>query len=75
VRARLVATAFELGARHEKEEIVLVGHNATSGVLILAALGLGSERFWRIGQDMAAVNVVTVDGGILTVITLNDTAL
>jgi broad specificity phosphatase PhoE len=75
VRARLVATAFELGARHEKEETVLVGHNATNRVLILAALGLGSKRFRRIGQDMAAVNVVTVDGGILTVITLKDTAI
>jgi broad specificity phosphatase PhoE len=62
--SRTVATA---------EEIVLVGHNATNRVLILAALGLGNERFWRIGQDTAAVNVVTVADGTFTVVTLNDT--
>jgi probable phosphoglycerate mutase len=73
VRGRLMAAVKAIAAGHADEEIVLVGHNATNRVLLLAALGLPDERFWRIGQDTAAVNVLDLEDDIFTVVTLNDT--
>ncbi len=73
VRERLVATVKAIAARHVDDEVVFVGHNATNRVLLLAALGLGEEQFWRIGQDTAAVNVIDLNADTFTVLALNDT--
>ncbi len=73
VRARLVTAATALAERHPGQEVVLVGHNATNRALLLAALDLGDERFWRIGQEPAAINLVALEDGAFTVLTLNDT--
>ncbi len=72
LRARIVATAREIASAQAGSEIVLVGHNATNRVLLLEALGLGDERFWRMGQEPAAINTLALDGQSFTVVTLND---
>jgi broad specificity phosphatase PhoE len=73
LRVRIVAAVREIAGAQAGEEIVLVGHNATNRVLLLEALGLGDERFWRFGQEPAAVNVLALAGESFTVVTLNDT--
>lgn len=73
LRSRLLAAVQGIAARHESEEIVLVGHDATNRVVLLAALGIGDERFWRIGQDPAAVSVLDLHDGTFTVVSMNDT--
>jgi broad specificity phosphatase PhoE len=42
-------------------------------VILLAILGLGNDRFWRLRQDTCAVNVFEADAGEFTLVSLNDT--
>jgi phosphoserine phosphatase len=73
VRTRGMAAVHELCTRHADQTIVLVGHNAINRVILLGVLGLGNERFWRIGQDPCAINVFELAGGTFTLMSLNDT--
>lgn len=72
-RERVTAAFGELLARHPEEWIVVVGHNVTNRLLLLAALGLGNERFWRLGQNTCAINLLRFDGGEFYLDVLNDT--
>jgi len=40
---------------------------------LLGVLGLGNDRFWRLRQDTCALNVFEVEGGVFTLVSLNDT--
>ncbi len=73
LRARALATVNELAARRAGQSIVLVGHTVINRVILLAVLGLGNDRFWRLRQDTCAVNVFEAEGGDFTLVTLNDT--
>ena len=42
-------------------------------VILLSVLGLGLDRFWRLGQDTCAVNVFEAEAGDFSVLSLNDT--
>jgi len=42
-------------------------------VILLAVMGAGLDHFWRLRQDNAALNVLDVEGGALTLVTMNDT--
>jgi broad specificity phosphatase PhoE len=72
VRARLLKTIHDLAQHHSRDVIVLVGHNATNRVLLLASLGLANEHFWRIGQEPTAINVIDAEDDEFSVIMLND---
>lgn len=73
LRLRGMAAVQELAARHAGQTIVLVGHTVINRVILLAVLGLGHDRFWRIRQDTCAINVFEVEDGAFTLVSLNDT--
>ena len=73
MRTRGMAAVDELTARHDGQTIALVGHTVINRVILLGVLGLGTERFWRIGQDTCAINVIEAQDGDFTLVSLNDT--
>ena len=72
-RERVMTALGEIMARHLEEWIVVVGHNVTNRLILLAALGLGNERFWRLGQSTCAINLLRFDGKEFYLDVLNDT--
>ena len=75
LRTRGMTAVNELAARHAGQTIVLVGHTVINRVILLGALGLGNDRFWRLQQDTCAINVFDADTqtGDFTLVSLNDT--
>lgn len=73
LQERAMRTVRELVKAHPGETIVLVGHTVINRVMLLAMLGLGMERFWRIRQDTCAINLIEAEGGDFTIVSLNDT--
>lgn len=73
LRTRALAAVKDLATRHPDQTIVLVGHTVINRVILLAILGLGNHRFWRLKQDTCAVNVFEADGPDFTLASLNDT--
>jgi len=73
LRARAMAEVKELGELHLDDAIVLVGHTVINRIILLGVLGLGNERFWRLGQEPCAINVFEWDGSDFVVNRLNDT--
>lgn len=72
LRTRLMLSVEKLASQN-KGPILLAGHTVTNRVILLAALGLGNERFWRIRQEPCAVNILEYENGEYTLVTLNDT--
>lgn len=73
LRQRAMVAIHELAARHVGQTIALVSHTVVNRVILLAVLGLGNDRFWRLRQDTCAINVFEAEGGDFTLVTLNDT--
>ena len=73
LRVRGLDAVNQLADQYEGETIVLVGHTVINRVILLAVMGLGNERFWRLHQDTCAINVFEKDGGDFTIVSLNDT--
>ena len=73
LRVRAMGTVNELAGRHGGQTIVLLGHTVINRIILLGVLGLGNDHFWRLRQDTCAINVFEVEGGIFTVVSLNDT--
>ncbi len=73
LRQRAMEAVRDLAAYHAGETIVLVGHTVINRIILLAVLGLGNERFWRIRQDTCAINVFEAEGDDFTLVSMNDT--
>jgi len=73
VRDRAMEAVRALAARHEGQTIVLVGHTVVNRAILLAVLGLGNGRFWRLRQDTCAINVFEAEGDVFILALLNDT--
>ena len=73
LRARGLKTVSELSALHKGQTIVLVSHTVINRIILLGVLGLGNDRFWRLTQDTCAINVFDAEGGVFTIVRLNDT--
>ncbi|NLE59528.1 MAG: histidine phosphatase family protein, partial [Planctomycetes bacterium] len=73
LRVRATAAIAGLVARHPGQSLVLVSHTVVNRVILLAVLGLGNDRFWRLRQDNCAINVFEADGGDFTLVSMNDT--
>ena len=73
VRKRAASAMDSLITQHPKETIVLVSHKVVCQILILSFLGLDNSHFWQITQDVCAINVFEVRGGIPSALSLNDT--
>jgi broad specificity phosphatase PhoE len=73
VRERAASAVDDLIAQHSKETVVLVSHKVVCQILILSLLGLDNSHFWQITQDVCAINVFEIRGGIPSALSLNDT--
>lgn len=73
VRQRVVSAVERLIPRHPGQAIVLVSHKVVCKVLRCALLGLDSSHFWRVQQDLGAINVLEADSGTFTMVKVNDT--
>jgi len=73
VRQRVSKAVNDLIQRHPKESIVLVSHKVICQILVLSLLGLDSSHFWQITQDVCAMNLFEVRGGIPSALFINDT--
>ena len=73
LQQRSMSMLNELVGRHPGQTVVLVSHTVVNRVILLSILGLGLDRFWRLGQDTCAINVFDAEEGDFTLITLNDT--
>jgi broad specificity phosphatase PhoE len=73
VRERAASAVDGLIQQHPKETVVLVSHKVICQILILSLLGLDSPHFWQIAQDVCAMNLFEVRGGIPSALFLNDT--
>lgn len=73
VKERVASAIGHLIQRYPKETFVLVSHKVICQILILNLLGLDSSHFWQITQDICAMNLFEVRGGIPSVLFLNDT--
>ncbi len=72
VRQRAFTALNELIALHPNQTLVLVAHTVVNRLLLLAILGLGNERFWRLRQKPCAINIFEAEAGDFTLIALND---
>ena len=73
VRERVALALDSLIAQHPRETVALVSHKVVCQIIILSLLGLDGSHFWEIIQDVAAVNLFEVRGGIPSALLLNDT--
>jgi broad specificity phosphatase PhoE len=72
VRQRSWEAVEALCGAHPGETVALVSHVVVNRVLISAALGLGGDGFWRIGQDNTAISVLEALAGRYRLLLLND---
>lgn len=73
VRARASAAVNGLIARYPEETFVLISHKVVCQIIILSLLDLDNSHFWEIGQDVCAINLFEVRGGVPAALSLNDT--
>jgi len=73
VRERAASAVDGLIAQHPRETIALVTHKVVCQILILNLLGLDNSHFWEVVQEVGAVNLFEVRGGIPSALSLNDT--
>ena len=73
LRERAMMAVKELTARHASQTIVAVGHTVVNRIIILGVLDLANDRFWRLGQETCAINVIEGDDAGYTLVSLNDT--
>lgn len=73
LRTRAEKMLNDLATRREGQTFVLVGHTVINRIILLSVLGLGNDHFWRLRQDTCAINVFEAEGGVFTLVSLNDT--
>lgn len=54
-------------------DIVIVAHKVINKVVIGCLMGWDQDHFWKLEQDLAAINIIEVDNGAATVEMLNHT--
>jgi broad specificity phosphatase PhoE len=73
LRQRGLAAVAQLAEQYAGQTIVLIGHTVINRVILLAILGLGNERFWKLKQDTCAINVFEAEGSDYILERMNDT--
>jgi len=73
IRTRASSLLQELSGRHAGETIALVTHRVVCKMLLCEALGLDDSAFWKIQQDLCALNLFTAEEGKYVVQRMNDT--
>jgi len=72
VRDKAFGATEVIAARHDGQTVALFAHRVVNKVLVLAALGLGLDRFPYIRQDNCCLNEFQWKDGGYIVIGLND---
>jgi broad specificity phosphatase PhoE len=72
LRQRIDTGLSALSERHDREVVVLVGHQAVNKVMVCRLLGLDNSAFWRIRQDTGCINRFDFDGEQAQVLTINE---
>ena len=73
VKARSVKAVKEIVVDHPEDTIAMVSHRVVNRVLICGLVGIDLARFWQIGQDTTAINLLTWKKGSFILTCLNDT--
>ena len=73
VRQRVLSAIEGLSADHGDQIVVLVSHMVVCKVLMCAMLGLDNASFWRVRQDVCALNSFQIIDGNPSVSVVNDT--
>jgi broad specificity phosphatase PhoE len=71
VAARVVAGLAALREAHAGETVVLVSHAMVLRLLVLAALGLGTDRLWSVDASPAGITEIEYQGDWVTVHRMN----
>jgi len=72
VRTRITKLLNEI-IEKEQGDIAIVSHRIVNKVIICTTLSLDNSYFWKIKQDVAAINVIEYNDGIFIISSLNDT--
>ena len=72
VRLRAMGALDVIVERHRGKTVVVVAHTVVNRLILLGILGLGNERFWHLGQDTCAMNVLEFDGQFYKLLKMND---
>lgn len=73
IRARAAALLGELCARHQEATVAIVTHRVVCKLLVCEVLGLANSAFWRIQQDVCALNIFSAAAGKFVLLRMNDT--
>ena len=71
--SRAVPAVRRVVLDHAEDTIAMVSHRVVNRVLICGLVGIDLARFWQIGQDTTAINLLTWKKGRFTLTCLNDT--
>ncbi|HHX38767.1 MAG TPA: histidine phosphatase family protein [Armatimonadetes bacterium] len=73
LRDRLVPALTAIAERHAGENVAVVAHKSSNRAFLCAVLGLSPSLYRRIGQENAAVNLITYEDGRWRIDLINDT--
>lgn len=73
IQSRAVEAVKKVVLKHPEETIVMVSHRVVNRALICGLVGIDLSRFWQIGQDTTAINLLTWKHGRFILTCLNDT--
>jgi broad specificity phosphatase PhoE len=73
VGARALSALRDIAALHGEQTLVAVSHTVVNRALLICAMGLPWESFWRLGQDNGAINVLEVRDDIFALLQWNGT--
>lgn len=74
VRTRALGIFAELLRRHAGESLLVVGHDAPTKMILLDALGLGPESFWKLRFTSTGISELIAAGREHRIVRINDTA-
>lgn len=73
IRERVTAAIDRVLTEHPEQTVILISHVVVCRVFICTVLGIDNSHFWQIGQDVNAINTISVREGKLKLNSLNDT--
>jgi broad specificity phosphatase PhoE len=73
VRQRVVAAILEIAVRHPADTVAVVAHKGTNRLFLCHILGMEPRYYRRVGQENAALNLLTYEGARWRVHLVNDT--
>lgn len=73
VRKRAASTVNDILKQHTGKNVVVVTHKVVCQILILHFLNMETARFWQIGQDVSAINLIEIKNNFSYARLINDT--